>query len=206
MREVFQNLAYCFCSIWGLVPVIFFFLALSVYAEINEDDREAALKLIVMLEAQFDAAGNEKSLGGGIIFGRDDTHVYIATANHVVRRGEEKVQDLFVTLKSYPDKSLPGVLLKDFDTKLDLAVVRVDGLEKKSIDVCSLELNRLGESKELKRGSSVYAVGHPNGVSWFLPSTSDPVAQVRRSFRTCRVSFFSFLGMGSPNLWLRKAY
>ena len=34
-----------------------------VYSEINENDRETALKLIVMIEGQFDEAGDEKNTG-----------------------------------------------------------------------------------------------------------------------------------------------
>ncbi len=161
-----------------------FGISLSV-AQIPDEALQKTSELVVKIDGMLTGA---PTVGGGIIFGREKDTFYIATANHVVRRGEEEVQNLQVTFKSNPSESLPGILLRDFDSILDLAVVRVDGLEKKNIDVCNFSLNRLGKLKDLKRGSSVFAVGHPNGVSWFLPSTSDPVAQLVGDF----INFESF--------------
>jgi len=172
---------------WAFIVTSCFFILYSpaVHAQTPDEALQKTTELVVKIDGVLAGA---PTLGGGIIFGREKDTFYIATANHVIRRGEEEVQNLLVTFKFHPGVSLPGILLKDFDSNLDLALVRVDGLKKNKIDVCDLSLNRLGEPKELKRGSSVFAVGHPNGVAWFLPSTADPVAQMVGDF----IGFESF--------------
>ena len=67
----------------------------------------------------------KKTLGGGIIFGRDDDHVYIVTANHVVRKGERRVQSLHVKFRDAPKQAVMAQLAEKFDHQLDLAVLSV---------------------------------------------------------------------------------
>ncbi len=175
-----KNFLFGFCRYWAwILTVCILSFPLDLRAQTFESALETTGQLVVKIDGTL---GGAPTIGSGIIFGRANDRVYIVTANHVVRRGEEEIQNLQVTLKTHLDEPLPGILLQDFDGKLDLAVLRVDLLSKRGIEACALDLNRRGKSDELKRGNGVFAVGHPNGVSWFLSSTPDPLTRIQEDF------------------------
>jgi ankyrin repeat protein len=149
---------------------------------------EEASKLVVMIQGQL---GEGPTIGAGIIFGLGKDQLYIATANHVVRKGALKARDLQIKLKDLPNDFLPATLLDRADEDLDLAVVHVKGLSKHGIDGCALPIHHLGEGSVLKRGDAVYPLGYPNGAPWGMPVVPDKVAQLVGREITFQSSFIS---------------
>jgi ankyrin repeat protein len=155
-----------------------------------DNELAASLKLVVMIHAQLGAA---PVFGSGIVFGREKDRLYILTANHVVRRGNAQATGIQVNLRSTPAKALPARLLPQSDSNLDIAVLAVENLASQGIDVCPLELDQLGTTSDLKRGSDVYPVGNPNGSAWGMPVKPDQVSTVTGD----EIAFqSSFIAMG----------
>lgn len=146
-----------------------------VYAQDPSENIEEATKLIVMIVGKF---ASTPTFGAGIIFGWKDDTLYIATADHVVRRGEEVAKDLTVKLKTQPNKFFKAVLLGHFNRDLDLAILRVERLQEQGIDVSSLDMRVLSQPGSSGRGDAVFPVGNPNGVPWGIPVVPDRIAQI----------------------------
>lgn len=138
-------------------------------------------QLVVMIEGELDGA---PSAGAGIIFGRAADRFYIATANHVVRRGGREAQSVRVLLTGLTDRWLDARLTPHADPSppgLDLAVLTVSGLQHGTVDVCGLAVDRLGRPDSVQRGLAVYPLGYPQGrVRWGMPVTPQHVAQFSR--------------------------
>src|SRR5207237_9840046 len=116
-----------------------------------------------MLKVEYDGV---EEFGAGIIFGRQKDRLLIATAYHILHKGDIKPGKIFISLKALPDKFFEATILKHSDEGgLDLAVIQAGNLAKQGFDVCSLSLDRLGDVADLKRRDSVYPIGNPNGVS-----------------------------------------
>lgn len=145
------------------------------------DPEEDVKRLVVRLEAEF---GDSSSFGAGIITGvsRETDRIYIATANHTVRRGGEKASRIQVSFRSLPGEKLPGKLLEPFDSRSDLAVISVAGL-KENFGSVSLPFTRVGRSTDLKRKSNVFALGFPNGKGWYVSAKPDVVSAADGSLR-----------------------
>ncbi|MBE9535482.1 MAG: ankyrin repeat domain-containing protein [Proteobacteria bacterium] len=149
---------------------------------------EEVSKLIVMIQGQLGAG---PTIGAGFIFGREKDQIYIATANHVVRRGALNARDLQIKLVDLPDEFLPATLTDHFDEDLDLAVLRVEGLRKRGIDGCTLPMHHLGDGSVLERGDALYPIGYPNGVPWGMPIVPDRVSKIAGREITFQSSFIS---------------
>ena len=158
----------------------------GVSAQAVGDDEGQTIQLVVMIKSQL-------GLGAGILFGRKDDRIYIATSNHVVRRGTTEAQDIHVMLKGLPGQWLEASLSKHFDANpdVDLAVLSLEGLEQHGIKFCGLPLNRLGDTSTLKRGDAVYPVGYPNGAPWAFPIVPDRIAQIVGQQITFQSAFIS---------------
>lgn len=156
------------------------------HALASDDDGQRPTELVVMIQSQL-------GLGAGIIFGRKDDRVYIATANHVVRQGTVEAENIQIMLKGLPGQWLRVDLMKHFDanSNMDLAVLALDGLKRHGIEFCSLPINRLGKPGNMKRGDPVYPVGYPNGAPWAIPIVPDRVAQVVGQQITFQSAFIS---------------
>lgn len=161
-----STIAFSYFLIWIGVDMAF--------AQVADQDPDSDTQLVVMISGKL---GSEQTFGAGIIFGREKNRLYIATANHVVRKSQEEARDLQVRLKSLPQKLLKANLLKQSDSKLDLAVLSVEGTTTDGIDLCALRMDRVSLTS-VKRGDAVYPVGNPNGVPWVMPAVPDRVAQV----------------------------
>jgi len=130
--------------------------------------------LIVMLTAKF-SDPDEERFGAGIIFGLGNDRIYIATANHLVRKGHQEAQSLRVRFKRLPVEEIEAKLLKDADPDLDLAVLAVANLARLG-KLPFGPFDQLGDPSSLKRGDSLYSVGNPRGRQWYLNVTPDKVA------------------------------
>lgn len=150
------------------------------------------------------------TIGAGIIFGADKQNLYIATANHVVRRGQDKVEDLHINLRGRPTTALEAELLDTVGMDIDLAVIRLPyrASAYENMDTCPPSFSRLGNVQlvktfllsgplfelvniEMKRGDAVYPVGNPNGVAWGMPVTADRLADISGHDLTFQSNFVS---------------
>lgn len=118
--------------------------------------------LIVMIKSQI---GDDEGIGAGIIFGKGSSRLYIATANHVVRRNTDEAKKVRVQLKWLPGEWKTAELLDSTNRDLDLAVLAID-LSRESVPADALDWNQLGDPSLLKSGDSVFSVGYPNGEAW----------------------------------------
>ena len=117
---------------------------------------------IVMIKCQ---VGEEESIGAGIIFGTTDGRLYVATANHVVRKGTTKAQNVRVQFKWLPGEWKLAELLDYANSKLDLALLAID-LRTQGIQTNVLHWDQVGDPGSLKPGDSVFSVGYPHGEPW----------------------------------------
>lgn len=94
--------------------------------------------------------------GSGIIVGKDDNELLIATNNHVVEGAEE----IIVT---FIDGKKATAIVKGTDAVADLAVITIDisTMEKKTID--QIKIATLGNSDETKVGEMSIAIGNALG-------------------------------------------
>jgi ankyrin repeat protein len=156
-----------------------------VRSENAETALERSSDIVVMVEGSL-------GFGAGLIFGQSEKRIYIATANHVVRRGQE-ASDLRVKLRFAPEEWIPAFLTDEYDpsSDLDLAVLTVRKADLKPFDFCTLPLLRLGDLDGLKRGVEVYPLGYPNGAQWGLPVQPDKISQIVGRMITFQSAFIS---------------
>ncbi|MCM1191794.1 MAG: trypsin-like peptidase domain-containing protein [Butyrivibrio sp.] len=94
--------------------------------------------------------------GSGIIVGRTDEELLIATNNHVV----EDAESLEIT---FIDNTTANADIKGTDPEMDLAVVAVPVSDLSEETLRSISVARLGDSDELKMGMPVVAIGNALG-------------------------------------------
>lgn len=141
----------------------------SLVALAADGPEERIAPLIVMIDAKL---AGEEEMGAGIIVGQRGTNLYIATANHVVRRGGEEATEIQVQFWALPDEPFPAKLQRTvYD--LDLAVLKVENADK--LGLPPLPFSQLGDAGSLKPGDRVHLIGYPNGHPWDLTRTADAV-------------------------------
>jgi S1-C subfamily serine protease len=139
----------------------------------SQPSEETVKPLIVMIAGEL--AGSP-AIGAGIIVGVGSDRLYIATANHVVRRGAQEAQKVRVRLRALPGEWIDARLLEDRDSELDLAVLSVPGVKQRGIPVDALPFGRVGDPGVLKRGDEVYHVGYANGEPWRVNVNPDRIS------------------------------
>lgn len=94
--------------------------------------------------------------GSGIIIGQSDESILIVTNNHVVSDAD-KIEIIFA------DDSKEAAVVKGADARADLAVleVAIEDLSKETLN--AIKVARLGDSKQLKQGEMVIAIGNALG-------------------------------------------
>ena len=111
----------------AIAIALLFMAAALAQDQINEEALGKTKQLTVMINATIDG---DTRPGAGIIFGLTNNQVYIATANHLVRRGLSKASEIQVEFQWLPGQPLPAQLLTYYDDRaLDLAVIVVDGVQ-----------------------------------------------------------------------------
>ena len=150
-------------------------LAIAVTAApasaITERQLEDSLQIVVMIRA---ALNGDDATGAGIIVGRDRDSVFIATAGHVVGRGDLAAERVEIMFRGNGGAWVPAVVLDRSDAQLDLAVIRV----RTASDPCAVHLERAAEPTSLTRNSNVYPAGYPNGVPWGVPATPGRIGRL----------------------------
>jgi hypothetical protein len=127
------------------------------------DAVEKAKQLTVMINVTTDG---DTRPGAGIIFGVANEQIYIATANHLVRRGMSTASEIRVEFPWLRGQPVPAELLTYYDERaLDLAVIVVDRA-KARIGRTHLPWDRLVTAQTLAHDSGVFAIGYPNGSAF----------------------------------------
>jgi alpha-tubulin suppressor-like RCC1 family protein len=138
------------------------------------EEPEGMIKqLVVRIDADLE-------YGSGIILGASPDSIYIATADHVVRRGPRAAER--VTVKFYGQENTPvaATLLPHRDGTLDIAVVSVSPLKGIPLDPAALPYDRLGNMEALGRGDPIYLLGHPNGLPWRMSTAPERLIGLRK--------------------------
>ena len=149
---------------------------LSAQASLQAAQAEETIKqLVVRIDAN-------QGYGAGIIFATGPDTVYIATANHVVRKGTSEAQRIEVQFRSRPERRVPGKLLSHHSDTLDLAVISVAGIDSLGIDPAKLPFDRLGDPLALERGDPIFLLGHPNGLPWRVNTVAEHFIERRTDF------------------------
>lgn len=103
--------------------------------------------------------------GSGIIIGKSDTELMIATNNHIVSDADELTVCFSVDMEDDDDqdKAIVSAQVKGTDSKSDLAVVAVDLTDIDPEVAEKIGIVQLGSSSDLKVGQWVVAIGNALG-------------------------------------------
>jgi hypothetical protein len=140
----------------------------------SQAPEERIKRLVVRLDSDLE-------FGAGLILGASSDTLYIATANHVVRRGGREAQRLEVQFHGRSGKPVAAKLLPQRDDALDLAVLSVSGLKDIPLDPASLPFDRLGDPRVLERGDPIFLLGHPNGLPWRMNTVPERFTELREN-------------------------
>ena len=151
--------------IYSLMLLIYLTSLFFVEAQISAEKQ--ARNLIVMVEGML---GKSSTFGAGIIVGYGDDKVYIATANHLVRKDLLEIDDLRVSFNDVPGQTFPAELATNEFPGLDLAVLIVSDADN-IINSGTIPFQLMGDARSLSRGDNVYTLGYDRGRSWWSPIT-----------------------------------
>lgn len=112
-----------------------------------------------------------ESAGSGIIIGQTDDAIYIATNNHVVANSNQ------LTVSFIDDETVTAEI-KGTDASTDLAVLAVAVKDIPSETLTKIKVATLGDSENLKVGSSTVAIG--NALGYGQSVTTGVISAVNR--------------------------
>lgn len=94
--------------------------------------------------------------GTGFLINGPDEYIYVATANHIVDRGERVLieRDVNVTSKKHYVEAYPETEIVASDPEADLAIIRVKNVEAK-------RFARLPLAKEPVKDAKIFSYGYP---------------------------------------------
>ena len=152
-----------------------FLLAIAKSQTISEGpDLDLAKSLVVMIDGNLNS---EPTQGAGIVFAVEDGWTYIATAYHLIRKGDARATNLKVRFWQSQSESFPAEHYNEASYDYDLAVLRV------KTPKAEFDFNRLVDLNTLRKSQHVYAIGHPNGESpWnvtYLPGAITDIGTSR---------------------------
>ncbi|TAH71163.1 MAG: PDZ domain-containing protein [Anaerolineaceae bacterium] len=99
--------------------------------------------------------------GSGIIVGKDEKELLIATNNHVVD-GTDKITVTFI------DDSQVDAVIKGTDSMADLAVIAVDLADVDQTTIDAIKIAKIGNSDDIKVGEMTIAIGNAMGYGQSL--------------------------------------
>lgn len=99
---------------------------------------------------------NVPGSGSGIIVGKDDNYLYVATNNHVVADADK------VSVKFYDDKVYDAVV-KGTDSTADIAVAALALKDISAETMEKIKVAKLGDSDSVKVGQQAIAIGNALG-------------------------------------------
>jgi hypothetical protein len=148
----------------------------------------AARALVARVDSRF--GDDEADVGAAVVVGADAGALYLATARHVVRKGEQRATRVRVTFAGPNADTATAVVLPDGDPRLDLAALRVPR-PRAAAAAALAALDRLGDVRALAFGDPVVPVGCPQGECWNVPVPPDRVVGVDRQGVIFQSSFVS---------------
>ena len=116
--------------------------------------------------------------GSGIIVGKNEKELLIATNNHVVDNAD-KLQVVF------NDGTKAAANLKGTDAKMDLAVIAVSIADLKQGELSNLKVATLGDSDKLSVGEPTIAIG--NALGYGQSVTTGVVSALNREIKSDEV-------------------
>lgn len=128
-------------------------------SDMVEDVMPSIVSITSVITAGYNWYGDPyKSEGGGsgIIVGKDDSELLIATNNHVVT-GSESLTVTFI------DGEKANAVIKGTDSVADLAVITVDIKDIKKDTLNTIKIAKLGNSDEVRVGQMAVAIGNALG-------------------------------------------
>jgi S1-C subfamily serine protease len=148
-----------------------------------QDPEESVRRLVVRVESAI-------GFGSGIIVGARSDTLFIATANHVVRRGQAAADSVDLRFYWRPDVPVQATLLPLAADSLDLAVLAVfplsavpadsaspaasgDRRSAAPVDLRAIPFDRLGDLDALARGDPIWLLGQPNGLPWRINTSPE---------------------------------
>lgn len=134
--------------------------------------------LVVMINGHFPITGKPVN-GAGIVVGKKDGIIYIATAAHVVRNFTERAEDISVKFADRPGLALPAKIQNiSFDKHIDLAILGVfeDGVPTKIVQSQMFPSARMTDPPAT--GEEVFFLGQPNGRPWEGSKVPDKLSKV----------------------------
>ena len=139
----------------------------------KDPDAERKTKpLVVMIKG---ILGDDETIGAGFIVGTANDRLYIATANHVVRRGGAEIKNVLVLFNWLPGEWTEAKLLDSADSNLDLAVLAVENLKRLSAD--RLAFDRLASAPPAVQ-QGVLFIGYGGSVSWHTRAAPDAISRL----------------------------
>ncbi len=126
----------------------------------------------------FQPSGNQSTSsniagqGSGIIMGenKDKTKTYVITCAHVI--SDASSSNYKVVVQDYTGEQYDATVV-GFDSKTDLGVL--------AISKTGLKAAEFGDSKKIKIGETIYAIGNPGGTEFFGSFTRGMVSAIDRS-------------------------
>ena len=153
-----------------VAATVFVVLGAGIAAAQSDTERQRAKDAVVMIKTQL-PGGTQR--GAGIIVAVTQREVYVATANHMVRRGG-KASSIELQFASAPGRWVNATLLDFLDADLDLAAV-VAPLPQ-NLNAAALRTIVAAPPQQLRREMDVFALGYPRERAWNLPVLADKVA------------------------------
>lgn len=105
--------------------------------------------------------------GSGVLMSEKDGYTYVVTCAHVVEASGVTYSIMLLDGKTYEAELVAS------DTRTDIAVVKVKQT--------GLPVAEFGDSKSLKVGETIYAIGNPGGSEYFGSMTDGIVSAIDRS-------------------------
>ena len=142
-------------------------------APVRDPQAERKTKpLVVMIKG---ILAEEETIGAGFIVGSANNRLYIATANHVVRRGGNEIKNVRVLFDWLPGEWTDAKLLDSADSSLDLAVLAVENLKNLSAD--HLTFDRLASAAPTVQ-QGVFFIGYGGSTAWHTRRAPDAISRV----------------------------
>jgi Trypsin-like peptidase domain len=158
-----------------VLPVLMLFSPIAMGEILSGDPEVNATKsLVVMIE---DNLNGEPTQGAGIVFAVDKNWTYIATAYHLVKRGDLRATDLKVRFWQKQETFQAEIYDDKNRCDCDLAVLRV------KIPDTAFEFRRLADPEQLRPSQLVHAIGHPNDeVAWNFIYLAGAITEIEPSY------------------------
>lgn len=123
-----------------------------------------------------------ESAGSGVIIGKTDKELLIATNYHVVE-GSESLSVLFSYQEDTKNSEIATAKIKDYDADKDIAVISIDLSTLSEETLNNIKVATIGDSSTLELGEQVVAIGNALGygqsVTTGIISAKDRTVQLQ---------------------------